>query len=212
MHAHVGSPKTPVHLPIRTPPTPNATTSASASTVLMLSATGATFSTLSLQAFSHTKPSQAPPRPLNREGCEEAFIHCSRLTSPPSLEPLRCRGSTLPPALKVPLEGMKTYAVRGAGTIHTSLEDSLADFKAAVAQDPVTPLTMDNLQVATLVAAGHTLEEAKALVDVLCSVEGLILQEEHSYDSDNEYCQRSVRQQPSAKSERSQKIGTSRNR
>jgi hypothetical protein len=70
---------------------------------------------------------------------------------------------------------------------------------------------MENLQVATYMAAGHTLEEAKALFGVHCSEEGLILKEEDSYDSDDEYCSRSVRQ-PSAKSERSQKIGTRRSR
>lgn len=46
----------------------------------------------------------------------------------------------------------------------------------------------DNPQVATYVAAGHTLEEIKALFGVHYSGEGLILKE-YAYDSDNEYWQ-----------------------
>lgn len=116
-------------------------------------------------------------------------MHRSRSASPPPLEPLQCRmGSTLPSVLTLPLEAIKTYAVRGSGAIHTSLEDALADFKAAAAKGPATLHTTDNPQVATYVAAGHTLEEVKALFGVHYSGEGLILKE-YAYDSDNEYWQ-----------------------
>ncbi|KAF8202580.1 hypothetical protein K438DRAFT_2015208, partial [Mycena galopus ATCC 62051] len=55
---------TPRTIPTSTPTIPNEVTTASPSTVSTLSATdaiGATFSTLSFQAFAHTKPCQAPP-------------------------------------------------------------------------------------------------------------------------------------------------------
>ncbi|KAF8156404.1 hypothetical protein K438DRAFT_1986828 [Mycena galopus ATCC 62051] len=95
-----------------TPPTPNAATSVSPSTMSTRSATSATCSTLNLQAYSHTNPSQAPPCP-----CRE--------------------GSPL-------MSGINSA---------------------------------DNPQVATYVAAGHTLEEVKALFGVHYSGEGLILKE-----------------------------------
>ncbi|KAF8140838.1 hypothetical protein K438DRAFT_1785305 [Mycena galopus ATCC 62051] len=136
-HTHPASPATsvclqPPQMPMSpphhtiatcTPPTPNAATSVSPSTMSTHSATSATCSTVNLQAYSHTNPSQAPPCPC-REG------------SPP-------------------ISGINSA---------------------------------DNPQVATYVAAGHTLEEVKALFGVHYSGEGLILKE-YAYDSDNEYWQ-----------------------
>ncbi|KAF8120010.1 hypothetical protein K438DRAFT_2006332 [Mycena galopus ATCC 62051] len=78
-------------------------------------------------------------------------------------------------------EAIKRYAVRGSGAIHSSLEDALADFNATAAKGLATLYTTDNPQVARYVAAGHTLEEAKALVAIHC------WEEEYEYDSDNEY-------------------------
>ncbi|KAF8205148.1 hypothetical protein K438DRAFT_2096189 [Mycena galopus ATCC 62051] len=80
-HTHPASPATsvclqPPQMPMSpphhtiatcTPPTPNAVTSVSPSTMSTRSATSATCSTLNLQAYSHTNPSQAPPCPC-REG------------------------------------------------------------------------------------------------------------------------------------------------
>ncbi|KAF8188534.1 hypothetical protein K438DRAFT_1764282 [Mycena galopus ATCC 62051] len=107
------TPKTLAHCTTAcTPCTPTTATSASPSTVSMLIATGATFS---VHRFAHTNPCRAPP-------------------SFPPLEVLRYGPRTLPPALDPPLDAPQTYVIRGSGTIHTSLDDALADFNIAVAQ------------------------------------------------------------------------------
>ncbi|KAF8193184.1 hypothetical protein K438DRAFT_1969671 [Mycena galopus ATCC 62051] len=172
-HAHPSSPTIPAYLEpprtpktqahcttaARTPCTPTTATSASPTTVLTLSATGATFS---VHHFAHANPCQAPPHPLDQEGCRQKFIP----------DP--------------PLNTTQTYVVRGSGAIHTSLDDALADFNIAAARGQATLCAMDNPWVATHVAAGHTLEEARALV-CLGNLEGQVLKEEYAYDSDNEY-------------------------
>ncbi|KAF8174803.1 hypothetical protein K438DRAFT_1771385 [Mycena galopus ATCC 62051] len=90
-------------------------------TVLMLSATGATFS---VHRFAHANLCRAPPHPLDQEG--------------------------------------------------------------SAAWGEATLCAPDNPRVATHVAAGHTLEEARALV-CLRNLEGQILKEEYAYDSTNKY-------------------------
>ncbi|KAF8178839.1 hypothetical protein K438DRAFT_1977691 [Mycena galopus ATCC 62051] len=105
---------------------------------------------------------------------------------PPLPWSLRCGPRTPPPALDPPLNATQTYVVRGSGTIHTSLEDALAHFNIAAARGQATLCAPDNPWVATHVAAGHTLEEARALV-CLGNLEGQILKEEYAYDSDNKY-------------------------
>ncbi|KAF8162211.1 hypothetical protein K438DRAFT_1985331 [Mycena galopus ATCC 62051] len=193
-HAHPSSPTIPVCLePPRTPKTqahcttaahtpctPTTATSVSPSTVSTLSATGATFS---VYHFAHANP---PPHPLDQKGCEQKLIPGSRSPSPPPLEALRCGPRTLPPALDPPLNATQTYVIHGSGTIHTSLDDTLADFNITAARGQATLCATDNPRVATHVAAGHTLEEARALV-CLGNLGGQVLKEEYAYDCDNEY-------------------------
>ncbi|KAF8171415.1 hypothetical protein K438DRAFT_2058405 [Mycena galopus ATCC 62051] len=166
-HAHPSSPTIPVCLePPRTPKTqahcttaahtpctPTTATLASPSTVSTLSATGTTFS-FSVHRFAHANP---PPHPLDQEGCERKFILVVDHLPP---LPLHCGPRTLPPALYPPLNATQTYVVRGSGTIHTSLDDAL---NIAAARSQATLCATGNAWVATHVAAGHTLEDARAL-------------------------------------------------
>ncbi|KAF8168864.1 hypothetical protein K438DRAFT_2064374 [Mycena galopus ATCC 62051] len=182
------SPRTPKALAhsstaARTPRTPTTATSASPSTVSLLSATGATFS---FHRFAPANSCRAPPHPFDEEGCDRNFVPGSRSPSPLPLEPLRCGPTTLSPALDLPLNATQTYVVRGSGAIHTSLDDALADFTIAAARGQATLCATDNPRIATHVAAGHTLEEARALV-CLGNLGGQVLKEEYAYDSDNEY-------------------------
>ncbi|KAF8184025.1 hypothetical protein K438DRAFT_2162092 [Mycena galopus ATCC 62051] len=165
-HAHPSSPTIPACLePPRTPKTqahcttaahtpctPTTATLTSPSTVSTLSATGTTFS---VHRFAHANP---PPHPLDQEGCERKFILVVDHLPP---LPVRCGPRTLPPALYPPLNATQTYVVRGSGTIHTSLDDAL---NIAAARSQATLCATGNPWVATHVAAGHTLEEARALV------------------------------------------------
>ncbi|KAF8217893.1 hypothetical protein K438DRAFT_1747149 [Mycena galopus ATCC 62051] len=136
-------------------------TLASPSTVSTLSATGATFS---VHRFAHVNPCRAPPHPLDQEGF-------SRSPFPPPLEAFRCGPGTLPPALDPPLNAIQTYLVRGSG-----------NFNIAAARGQATLCATDNPRVATHVSAGHTQEEARALL-CLGNLGGQVLKEEYAYDS-----------------------------
>ncbi|KAJ7491427.1 hypothetical protein B0H11DRAFT_1912050 [Mycena galericulata] len=60
---------------------------------------------------------------------------------------------------------LATYAaVRGSGVVHNSLDAALSDFQRIGSDQEASLCTTENARVAALVAAGHDLEEATALV------------------------------------------------
>ncbi|KAJ7351595.1 hypothetical protein DFH08DRAFT_957896 [Mycena albidolilacea] len=81
-----------------------------------------------------------------------------RTPTPPTIPTRlpRAAPSSIPPS--------PTYAVRGSGAIHSSLDAALADFQAAATRGPATLYTAEDPRVAAHVAAGRSPEDAIALV------------------------------------------------
>lgn len=64
---------------------------------------------------------------------------------------------------RTPTVSSAIYAVRGSGTLHSSLDAAITDFKAAAAQGEATLCTTNNPRVAAYFAAGHNLPLSEAL-------------------------------------------------
>ncbi|KAJ7204885.1 hypothetical protein B0H12DRAFT_1243562 [Mycena haematopus] len=104
-----------------------------------------------------------PTDSINKSPCRSHPCTCVLSRSPPPLahcvlawppshsEPLLPAGSSAP---------MRSYVVQGRGTIYTSLEAALVDFRAAGAAGPATLYMTDDAAVAWNVAMGRSPEEA----------------------------------------------------
>ncbi|KAJ6543312.1 hypothetical protein B0H10DRAFT_1970455 [Mycena sp. CBHHK59/15] len=64
---------------------------------------------------------------------------------------------------RTPTVSLAIYAVRGSGTLHSSLDAAITDFKAAAAQGKATLCTTNNPCVAAYFAAGNNLPLSEAL-------------------------------------------------
>ncbi|KAJ7358051.1 hypothetical protein DFH08DRAFT_953248 [Mycena albidolilacea] len=85
-------------------------------------------------------------------------------TLPPHTPTPPTTPTRLPRAAPSSVPPSPTYAVRGSGAIHSSLDAALADFQAAATRGPATLYTVEDPRVAAHVAAGRSPEDAIALV------------------------------------------------
>lgn len=117
------------------------------------------------------------PAPVSSAGLHHLLPAVSSPGPRAHSEPLLPAGSSAP---------MRSYVVQGRGTIYTSLEAALVDFRAAGAAGPATLYTTDDAAIAWNVAMGRSPEEAIQL-QLAEAIGGMVLDEAPEYDSENEY-------------------------
>ncbi|KAJ7430043.1 hypothetical protein B0H11DRAFT_1943777 [Mycena galericulata] len=115
---------------------------------------------------THLPPSLTSPSTPTHRGQEgrAAASTPSSLTKVSTRAPATSPGPS--PPYTVPSSALlATYAaVRGSGVVHNSLDAALSDFQRISSSQEASLCTTESARVAALVAAGHDLEEAMALV------------------------------------------------